>query len=130
MRLCTVSRFPPICLSLYLSLHLSLTLDFFGKVMSPYHPDQMSQGSQVSGIALLRCSPNVFVCVIVFVFVFVFVIVPLLVSSCPLITLIKCLKGHKSLESLSCCVFKKVTIGARSEKNRIFWDYFPSVGPK
>jgi len=36
----------------------------------------------------------------VFVFVFVFVIVFLLVRSCPLITLIKCLKGHKSLGSL------------------------------
>ena len=47
---------------------------------------------------------RVFVFVIVIVFVFVFVIVFLLVSSCPLITLIKCLKGHKSLGSL--CMFK------------------------
>ena len=57
--------------------------------------------SQVSG--------NVFiiVSVIVFVFVFVFVIVFLLVRSCVLITLIKCLKGHKSLGSLCYCVFKR-----------------------
>ena len=46
--------------------------------------------SQVSRIALRRCSQNVFV--IVFVFVFVFV----LVRSYLLISLIKCLKGHKS----------------------------------
>ena len=47
--------------------------------------------SQVSGIIY------VIVFVIVFVFVFAFVIVFLLVRSCPLITLIKCLKGQKSL---------------------------------
>ena len=47
--------------------------------------------SQVYGIVY------VIVFVIVFVFVFVFVIVFLLVRSCPLITLINCLKGHKSL---------------------------------
>ena len=28
---------------------------FFGDVMSPHHPDQMSQGSQVSGVTLLLC---------------------------------------------------------------------------
>ena len=56
-----------------------------------------SQRSQVSGIALLRCSLKVFVFVIVFVFVFVFYIVFFWVRSCLLITLIKCLKGHKSL---------------------------------
>ena len=71
------------------------------QVMSPHHSDQMSQWSQVSRIALLRCSLNVFVLVIVivfvFVFVFVFVIVFFWVMSCPLIALIKCLKGHKSL---------------------------------
>ena len=50
--------------------------------------------SQVSEIVF------VIVCVIVFVFLFVFVIVFVLVRSCPLITLIKCLKGHKSLDLL------------------------------
>ena len=54
--------------------------------MSPNHSDRMSL--------------NVFVFVIVFVPVFVFVIVFLLVKSRLLITLIKCLKGHKSLGSL------------------------------
>ena len=54
---------------------------FVGQVMTPHHSDQMSQRSQVSGIALLRCSLNVFVFVIVFVFVFVFVIVFLLARS-------------------------------------------------
>ena len=46
-----------------------------------------------------QASVIVFVIVFVtfFVFVFAFVIVFLLVRSCPLITLIKCLKGHKSL---------------------------------
>ena len=46
-----------------------------GHLMSPHHSDQMSQRSQVSRIALWRCSLNVFVFVIVFVFVFVFVFV-------------------------------------------------------
>ena len=68
--------------------------------MSPHHSDQMSQRSQVSRVALVRCSLNVFVIVFVIVIVFVFVIVFLLVRSCPLITLIKCLKGHKSLRTL------------------------------
>ena len=52
----------------------------------------MSQRSQVSRIALRRCSQNIFV----FVFVFVFVNL-LLVMSCLLITLNKCVQGHKSL---------------------------------
>ena len=94
-------------MSLSLSLYLSLSLSFFGQVMSPHHTDQMSQRSQVSGVAFWRCSLNVFVFVIVIVFVCVFVIVFLLVRSCLLITLIKCLKLHKSLGSLWCCVFKR-----------------------
>ena len=64
---------------------------FFGQVMSPYRPEQISLRTQVSRIDLWRCSLNVFVFVIVF----------LLVRSCPLITLIKCLKGHKFLGLLS-----------------------------
>ena len=68
-------------MSLSLSLYLSI---FFGHVMSSNHSEQMSQRSQVSRIALRRCSQNVFV------FVFGHV-----VSS--IITLNKCLKGHKSL---------------------------------
>ena len=73
-----------------------------GQVMPPHNSDQMSQRSNVSGIALLGCSLNVFVIVIVFVIVtvFVFVIVFLLVRSCLLITLVKCLKGHRSQGSL------------------------------
>ena len=58
---------------------------FVGQVMAAHHSDQMSQRSQVSKVTLLGCSLNVFV--------FVF----LLVRSCLLITLIKCLKGQKSL---------------------------------
>ena len=69
---------------------------FFGYVMSSHHSEQMSQRSQVSRIALRRCSQNVFVFVIVFVFVFVI----FLVRSCLFITLMKCLKGCKSLGSL------------------------------
>ena len=68
---------------------------FLGQVMSPHHSDQMSQRTQVSRIALLRCSLNVFVFVIVFVSVFVIVFVFFLVRSCLLITLMKCHKGHK-----------------------------------
>ena len=76
--------------------------------MSSDHSEQMSQRSQVSRMALRRGSQNVFVfvivivivIVIVFVFVFVIVIVFLFVRSCLLITLITCLKGHKSLGSL------------------------------
>ena len=56
-------------------LSLSLSLSFFGQIMSPYHSDQMYQVSQVSGIALWWSSLNVFVFVIVFVFVFVAVII-------------------------------------------------------
>ena len=56
--------------------------------------------TQVSRIALWWSSLNVFVFVIVFVFVLVLVIGFLLVRSCLLTTLIKCLKGHKSLGSL------------------------------
>ena len=72
---------------------------FCGHVMSSHHYEQMFQRSQVSRIALRRCSENVFVFVIVFVIVFVFVNF-ILVMSCLLITLNKCLKGHKSLGSL------------------------------
>ena len=42
------------------------------QVMFPHHSDQMSQRSQVSRVALWRCSLNVFVFVFVFVVVFVF----------------------------------------------------------
>ena len=70
---------------------------FAGQVMSPHHSDQMSRRSHVSGIALWRCSLTAFVFVIVFVFVFVFFVVFVLVRSCLLIALIKCLEGHKSL---------------------------------
>ena len=52
--------------------------------------DQMPQKSQVSWIALRGCFLNIFVFAIVF----------LLVMSCLLITLIKCIKGHKSFGSL------------------------------
>ena len=59
---------------------------YFGHVMSPHPSDKMSQRSEVSRGALwYRC-----LCVeIVFVFVF------LLVKSCLLIFLIKCLKDHE-----------------------------------
>ena len=76
--------------------------------MSPHHSDQMSQRSQVSRIAPWRCFLNVFAFVIVFVFVFVTVF--LLVRSCLLITLITCLKGHKSLKVLCGSVFQKCLI--------------------
>ena len=99
-------------LSLSLSLFLSLSLSFFGQVMCPHHSDQMSQRSQVSRIALFRCSQNVFVFVIVFVFVFV--ILFFLVRSCTLITLIKCLKGHKALGSL-CMSKSKRSLSVCSE---------------
>ena len=56
---------------------------------------------------------SVIVFVIVFVFVFVFVINFLLVMSCLLITLIKCLKGHKSLGSLCSVVKTLIVSGVR-----------------
>ena len=74
-----------------------------GQVMSPRHSHHMSQGTKVSRITLWGCSLNVFVIFFVFVFVivivivFVFVIVFLIVRSCLLISLIKCLKCQKSL---------------------------------
>ena len=64
--------------------------------------------SQVSGI--------VFDIVFVIVFVFVFVIVFFLVRSCPLIILIKCLKGHKSLGSLCSVVKTLIVSGVRPTK--------------
>ena len=77
--------------------------------MAAHHSDQMSQRSKVSGVANSGCSPNVFIIVIVIVIVFVFVIVIvfLFVRSCLLITLITCLKGHKSLRVLCGSVFQK-----------------------
>ena len=95
----------------------------FGQFMSPH---QMSQRSQVSRIAFWRYSQNVFVFVFVFVIVFVFVFVNL-VMSCLLITLIKCLKGHKSLGSL-CSVVKSLIVslvgptkGQTMSPNELFW---------
>ena len=61
-------------LSLSLSLYLSLSI-FFGHFMCSHYSEQISQRSQVSGIALRRCSQNVFVFVFFFVIVFVFVFV-------------------------------------------------------
>ena len=55
--------------------------------------------------------------VIVFVFVFVSVIVFFLVMSCLLITLIKCLKGHKSLGSL-CMSKSKRSLSVLSDRGR------------
>ena len=68
--------------------------------MSSHHSEQMSQRSQVSKIALRRCSQNAFVFVFDIAFVFVFVFVNFLVMLCLLITLNKCLKGQKSLGSI------------------------------
>ena len=64
-----------ICHCLCLCLCICLWLCDFGHVLSSHHPEQMSQRSQVSRIALRRCSQNVFVFVFVIVFVFVFVFV-------------------------------------------------------
>ena len=65
-----------ICLCHCLCLCLCLChCIFFVQVMSPHHSDQMYIRSQVSRMALWRCSLNVFVFVIIFVFVFVFGIV-------------------------------------------------------
>ena len=71
----------------------------------------MSQISQVSGIVY------VIVFVIAFVLAFVFVIVFLLVRSCPLITLIKFLKGHMSLGSL-CSVVKTLIVSGAGPRDR------------
>ena len=83
---------------------------YFGQVMSPHHSDQMSQRSDDSRVALLGCSLDVFVVVFVFVIVVVVVIVILLVRSCLLITLITCLKGHKSLKVLYGSVFQQCLV--------------------
>ena len=67
-------------MSLSLSLYLFLSI-FFGHVMSSHHSEQMSQRSQVSRIALRRCSQKVFVFVVfvavafvVVVFIIVFIV--------------------------------------------------------
>ena len=93
------------------SLYLSLSM-VFCQFLSPYHSDQISPRSQdhtsltllffwcfLKWICLCRC-----LCL-----VFVFFIVFFLVRSCLLITLIKCLKGHKSLGSL-CSVLKTLIV--------------------
>ena len=46
------------CLCLCLCICLCHCL-FFGQVMSPHHPDQMSQGWQVSGVTLVLCFQKV-----------------------------------------------------------------------
>ena len=58
----------------------------------------------------------VFVFIFAIVFVFIFVIVIFLVRSCLLITLIKCLKGHKSLGSLCSVVKTLIVSGNRASK--------------
>ena len=75
--------------------------------MSSHHSEQMSQRSQFCRIALKRCSQNVFVFVNF-----------VLVSSCLLITLNKCLKGHKSLGSLCSGVKTLIASGARPTDGR------------
>ena len=45
---------------------------FLGQAMSSYHSDKMYQRSQVSRMALWRCSQNVFAFVLVIVFVIFF----------------------------------------------------------
>ena len=79
---------------------------FLVMVIFSHQSELMSQRPQVSKITLWRCSLNVFVIIIAidFALVFVFVIVFLSVRSCFIITLIKCLKGHKCLGSL--CVLQ------------------------
>ena len=57
----------------------------------------MNSGSQLSELYLVSQMSKVSSIVFVIVFVFTFVILFLLVMSCPLI---KCLKGHKTLELL------------------------------
>ena len=61
----------------------------------------------------------VFVIVIVIVIVFVFVIVFLLVRSCLLITLITCLKGHKSLRVLCDSVFQQCVVVSQSVSDKV-----------
>ena len=61
----------------------------------------------------------VIVIVFVFVFAFVFVIVFFLVSSCFLITLITCLKGHKSLRVLYSSVFQQCVVVSESVSDKV-----------
>ena len=111
-----------ICLCHCLFLCLCHCL-FVGQAICPHHSDQMSQRSRVSDIVLFRCSLNVFVIMSVFVFVIIF----FLVRSCPFITLIKCLKGHKSLGSLCSVVKTLIVSGNRASKGQtrspieLFW---------
>ena len=70
-------------LSLSLSFSLSLSLYFFGHVTSPNHSDHSGHkylGLLLGGVLKMSLSLSIF-----------------LVMSCLLITLNKCLKGHKSL---------------------------------
>ena len=53
---------------------MAIVIVYFGQVMSPHHSDQMSHRSQVSRIALWRCSLSVIV------FVFLLVRVSLLIT--------------------------------------------------
>ena len=86
---------------------------FVSQVMSHQSQIKCLKGHKVSRITLGGRSLNVFVIVFVIVIVIVFVIVFLLVRSCSLITLMKCLKGHKSLGSLCNVVKTLIVSGAR-----------------
>ena len=68
----------------------------------------------VSRVVLWGCSLNVFV----YVFVFVFLLV--ISESCLLVTLIKCLKGHKYLVLLSGSVFQKWWVVSQSWQGHLF----------
>ena len=110
----------PLFVCVFIIVFVFVFVSFFGHVMSPNHSDQMSQRSQVSGIALwmvvlfdfvlsLFMSPNhhMINCVkshkateLLFegVLYLAFVFYLLLMQT----TLIKCLENHNSIESLSC----------------------------
>ena len=85
--------------------HQKLSLSFIGQVMSSYHTDEMSQRSQVSRIAPLRCS-LMEVHRYVGIWVGMYVGRNFLVRSCFLITLIKRLNCLKSIMFFVCQLVK------------------------
>ena len=86
---------------------------FFCQVMSPHRSGQMSKRSQVPRIAPLGCS-----LIEVHRKVGRWVGRSFWVRSCLLITLNKCLKGHKSLGSL-CSAVKTLVVSGAGPRDKV-----------
>ena len=98
-------------LSLFLSLSLSLSLSFSSYFCWSVHVpsslwSNVSKVTRLWGRSLMVFYKCICLCHCLCLCICLCICL-FLVRSCPLISLIKCLKGDKSLGSLWCCVFKR-----------------------